>query len=266
MVKDKRGPTTRLILGLIVVLLAGAAIGVAIATTGAGAHRSTRASSTRPSTHAPGSRVAGPLGVPGNWKLVFDDEFDGSSLNRGVWNAHDGWRDQNAVTDHLGNIAVRNGHLILTLAATDSGAEIGSRHFGLEVGEFAQARIDFAGSGSTVYNWPAFWASGRHWPQGGENDIAEGFGALTVNYHSPTLTHVTGQVPGDWAGGFHVYGIYRGRRYSRVYWDGKLVRTYSTDDDGEPETLLLTLGAGHHIVTGAAGAMVVDYVRAWAPA
>jgi hypothetical protein len=299
MVKEKRGRTTRLILGLLVVAVVVAASAAALlasrsgtptraparpvqtapstspsptttlpatatspnATTTSPAVTSSPSTTTTPVKHAPK-----PLGVRGRWKLVFSDGFQGSSLNRNVWNAHNGWTDQNAVSDSSGNVTVRDGHAILTLVSDSSGAELGTRHFALKVGEFAQARIKFAGSGHTIYNWPAFWASGPDWPHGGENDIAEGFGALTVNYHSPTITRATGPVPGDWAGHFHTYGIYRGRTDSRVYWGGKLVRTYRTDDDGQPETLLLTLGAGDEIRTGAAGAMIVDYVRAWRPA
>jgi hypothetical protein len=204
-----------------------------------------------------------PLGMHGSWKLVFSESFDGNSLNHKIWNAHNGWTNQNGVTDSAGNVAVRNGRAILTLASDSSGAELGTLHFSLKVGDFAQARIEFAGNGHTVYNWPAFWASGPDWPQAGENDVAEGFGALTINYHSPSMVEHSGAIPGDWAGRFHTYGIYRGRTYSSVYWDGKLVRTYRTYDDGQPETLLLTLGAGNEIRTGPAGAMIVDYVRAW---
>jgi hypothetical protein len=296
MVKDKSGRTTRLILGLMVVavVVAASAAGLLasrsgtrtpvpkrppktipstarsptatleatttapIATTTAAALSSPPSTTTTPVKHAPV-----PLGVHGPWKLVFSESFDGSSLNRGVWNAHDGWTDQNAVSDSIGNVRVSDGHAVLTLASSSSGAELGTRHFSLKVGEFAEARIRFAGNGRTIYNWPAFWASGPDWPQGGENDIAEGFGALTINYHSPALVEHSGAIPGEWAGRFHVYGIYRGRSYSSVYWDGKLVRAYRTDDDGQPETLLLTLGAGDQIRTGAAGAMIVDYVRAW---
>jgi beta-glucanase (GH16 family) len=300
MVKDKRGRTIRLILGLLVVAVVIAASAAALLASRSGTKTrvpgsAQTAPSTSPSpsptttlpatttsptapttapavigspraTKAPVKHAPVPLGVRGSWKLVFSESFDGTSLNRNVWNTHNGWTDQNAVSDSSANVTVRNGHAILTLASDSSGAEIGTRHFALKVGEFAQARVKFAGSGQTIYNWPAWWASGPDWPHGGENDIAEGFSALTVNYHSPTITRVTGSVPGDWAGRFHTYGIYRGRTESRVYWDGKLVRTYRTDDDGEPETLLFTLGAGKEIRTGAAGAMVVDYVRAWRPA
>src|SRR5579875_1917143 len=248
MVRQVRALRVALILGLVLVVTAGAAFGYRTATT------------------SPGGVSSGPLGVPGKWKLAFDSEFDGTALNRGIWNAHDGWTNQNGVTDHLGDVAVRNGQVILTLASHTPGAAIATRHFRFRVGDYAEARIRFAGNGQAIYNWPAWWSSGPNWPQGGENDIAEGFGALTVNYHSPSITHSLGPIPGDWADQFHTYGIYRGRFYSRVYWDGKLIQTYRTDDNGAPQTLLLTLGAGNTVRTGAAGAMVVDYVRVWAPA
>ena len=207
-----------------------------------------------------------PDGIAGHWRLAFDDEFNGSSLNLSTWNPHNGWTNQNDVTDHLRNITVRHGHAIFKLASATSGAEIGTNHFSLRVGEYAEARIKFAGDGQIVYNWPAWWVSGPRWPAAGENDIAEGLGDLTINYHSPLGGVEMGTVGGVWARGFHTYGIYRGRSVSRVYWDGRLVRTYRTHDDGQPQMLLLTMGAANIIRTGAAGEMVVDYVRAWQPA
>jgi hypothetical protein len=161
---------------------------------------------------------------------------------------------------------VAGGDAILTLASSTSGAEIGTNTYVLAVGDYAEARIEFAGSGTSIYDWPAWWASGPNWPAAGENDIAEGLGTLTVNYHSPTGAHNQGTVPGDWAGSFHTYGIYRGASYSDVYWDGKLVKSYATDDNGQPEELILTMGAANTLEFGLAGQMLVDYVRVWAPA
>lgn len=218
------------------------------------------------SSSAFAARSHNPVGVAGQWRMVFDDEFNGTALNTTVWNPHNGWTDQNDVTDHLSNITVRGGHAIFRLASPTSGAEIGTNDFSLRVGEYAEARIKFAGAGQTIYNWPAWWVSGPEWPAAGENDIAEGLGSLTVNYHSPLGGLETGTVPGVWARGFHTYGIYRGRFFSRIYWDGKLVRTYPTHDDGQPQMLLLTMGAANIIRTGPGGEMVVDYVRAWEPA
>ncbi|HWD69334.1 MAG TPA: glycoside hydrolase family 16 protein [Solirubrobacteraceae bacterium] len=264
MVQNKPGRTTRLIVSLIVVLVVGAAVGVAISTRSNAPEPAARGKPPPTVSHAQLEQEPQPLGVPGPWKLVFNDGFAGRSLNRSKWDAHNGWSDQNGVSDSLGNVRVRNGHAILTLASDSSGAELGTRHFALRVGEFAEARVRFAGRGQTIYNWPAWWLSGPDWPAGGENDIAEGFGALTVNYHSSSLTEHSGPVSGDWANHFHVFGIYRARNFSRVYWDGRLRETYRTDDDGRPQTLLLTLGAGNKLRTGPAGAMIVDFVRAWA--
>lgn len=291
MVKNKRGRTRRLVLSLIVVVAIGAVVGIAISTHSSAPGPSMHATLPPPmSTTTPNSTTSGtgtqpsgttapaptvttgvghepqPLGVGGRWKLIFSDGFNGHSLNQQKWNAHNGWTNQNGVSDSIDNVQVRNGDAILTLASPSSGAELGTRTFALRVGEFAQARIKFAGNGRTIYNWPAWWLSGPDWPLGGESDIAEGFGALTANYHSPSATIHSGPVAGDWANHFHTFGIYRARYFARIYWDGKVIGAYNTHDDGAPETLLLTLGASNQIKTGAAGAMVVDYVRAWVPA
>ena len=235
--------------------------------TAAGASGATPRRQSRIAAH---SSARTPLGVPGQWRLVFDDEFNGDALNQDTWDARNGWTDQNNVTDHLSNISVGGGDLVMRLASADSGAELATNHFSLAVGEYAQARIRFAGDGGRIDNWPAWWISGPNWPSGGENDIAEGLGgSLTINYHSPAGTLNTGSVRGVWADGFHTYGVYRGALYSRVFWDGRLVRTYRTDDDGAPELLIFTMGYGRDgstAYTGASGEMVVDYVRAWAHA
>jgi beta-glucanase (GH16 family) len=198
--------------------------------------------------------------------MIFDDEFNGTALNTNVWSNHNGWTNQNNVTDYAGNVAESNGNLILTLASSTSGAAIGSNQNYLAVGDFAEARVYFPGSGTTIYNWPAWWVSGPNWPAAGESDIAEGLGTLTVNYHSPSGAHNTGTVSGTWSNAFHTYGIYRGSNYCNVYWDGQLVRHYTTDDNGGAENLIFTIGAANTLQFGAAGQVKVDYVRVWAPA
>jgi hypothetical protein len=211
-----------------------------------------------------------PLGVPGTWTLVFDDEFNGTSLDTSKWGALNG-DHMNNVTTYASNVAVSGGNLILTLASSSSGAAVcsgpdcgaGSGAYLLPVGSYAEARILFPGNGSTIYNWPAWWASGPSWPDAGENDIAEGLGTLTVNYHSPTGAHNHGTIPGVWSNAFHVYGLYRKASSSDVYYDGKLVMSYATDDNGLPEDLLVNVGAGNQAVYGAGSQVLVEYVRAW---
>ena len=206
--------------------------------------------------------VGGPKGI--RWRLKFRDEFRGTSLNRAKWSNQDGGH-MNNVTTHASNVAVRGGLCSLTLASRTSGAEICTTRYLLPVGGYAEARMLFPGSGRAVSNWPAWWASGPDWPNNGENDIAEGLGTMTVNYHSASGSHNHGTVEGHWAGNFHVYGLWRGRGRSSVYFNGKLVKTYATDDRGGGQNLIANVGSGNRGVYGAGCAVKLDYVRAWQP-
>ncbi len=210
-----------------------------------------------------------PDGRSGAWTRVFDDELSGTSINTHNWTVLNGYTNQNSVTTSSRNISVDGGCAILTLASSDSGAEMRTSRFALKVGEFAEARIQFAGSGTKVYDWPAFWSAGPGWPATGEQDIFEGSdGTATVNYHFLNSQGRAAQagpftIRGNWAGAFHIYGIYHGSRYCYVYWDGKLVKRYPTDDTGGGEGLIFTEGSNDPLVTGAASDMLVDYVRVW---
>jgi len=219
--------------------------------------------------------IPGPLGVAGQWGLSFDDEFSGTSLDTSRWSAMEG-ASMNNVTAHSGNVAVRDGYLWLTAASSTSGAYVSSAPFDigggkgylLPVGSYAEARVRFPGNGTAIYNWPAWWTgSGPAWPAGGEHDIAEGLGTLTVNYHDARGGHNQDPIPGSWSNQFHVYGIYRAADHADVYWDGKLVRSYPTGDNGAGQALLLNVGVnspnGSISAFGTASQVRVDYVRAW---
>jgi beta-glucanase (GH16 family) len=202
--------------------------------------------------------------------MIFDDEFNDTSLNSSAWDDHSGYTNQNDVTDSSSNLSVGSGDLTLTLANANSGEAIETTTAALDIGDYAEARIDFAGNGASIYNWPAFWAAGPGWPASGEQDVFEGLGTATVNYHYAVDGNNTQagpfDIPGTWSNGFHTYGVYRGTNYCDVYWDGKLVKSYSTHDNGDPEYLILEIGAANTLSFGVEGQMVVDYTRLWAPA
>jgi hypothetical protein len=230
----------------------------------------TTASSPLPLSPSPTAAPV-PLGVPGSWTLAFNDEFSGTGLDLTKWSPMNG-RRMNNVTTSGSNVAVSGGNLILTLASATSGAFISTSHsdgagvgYQLPVGAYAEARVFFPGDGRTIYNWPGWWTSGPNWPDAGEHDIAEGLESLTVNYHSPSGAHNQGSVPGTWSNAFHTYGLHRKATSADVYWDGVLVKSYPTDDNGAGQSLLLNVGSHSSggNVFGAAGQVRVDYVRVW---
>ena len=217
-----------------------------------------------------------PLGVPGAWTLAFADEFNGTSLDTSKWSSN--WFGDGGKMNNLGtytrNVSVSDGELRLQLAdenGTTTGALIhtgySSGRYQLPVGGYSEARVYFPGSSEqNIYNWPAWWTSGPSWPSAGEHDVAEGLGGkLTVNYHGTSNSGNYGTPTGTWHNTFHTYGVHRKATSADVYWDGKLVESYPTGDNSAGQELILNVGksSSRTPITGAAGAMRVDYVRAW---
>lgn len=137
-------------------------------------------------------------GTNGTWQIVWNDEFDGNSLDLTKWNTDDSWgRDQcfgggngeaQCYTDNAENISVNGGHLTLTAQPADGLAQGRS---------YTSGRIQSSGKGDFTYGkfearmkfpiasgaWPAFWMlptaptayalNGQDWPRSGEIDIIE---------------------------------------------------------------------------------------------
>jgi hypothetical protein len=214
--------------------------------------------------------------VPGNWTLKFQDEFNGPALDTTKWATS--WfkgGTMNNVATSASNVSIVDGQLHLKLSSSTLGALVSTNNWdtakpGYEFTTgYVEARIFFPGTGWATgtdgcYNWPAFWTNGHRWPTDGENDIAEVLsGKMTVNYHSASGAHNQGAVPGAWCGSYHTYGLHRKAGSADVYFDGVKVKSYSTDDSGQPQYIILNVGRSGTAVTGDASAVKVDYVRAW---
>jgi hypothetical protein len=222
-----------------------------------------------PTAPAVPAATAGPPGNPATWNLVFDDEFNGSSLDTTKWSTSwfNGGQMNNTSTSPA-NVAVAGGNLILTLSSATVGALVStnpgggaSTGFQFTYG-YTEARILFSGSSSTCNDWPAFWTDGQSWPQDGEIDIAEGLGTLTSNYHSNAGASNSNTVPGSWCGSWHTYGVDREPGINTIYWDGQIIRSYATDDNGAPQYLIFNIGSGEGSYV-AGDTLQVDYVHVW---
>ncbi|WP_457946451.1 glycoside hydrolase family 16 protein [Pseudarthrobacter sp. alpha12b] len=222
------------------------------------------------------SKETGPLGPPGQWQLVLDEEFN--SLNTALWTPY--WfRDchpgstKNGVKTCSSNVKVENGNAVLQLSDSESGALLSTNpkdgvkgHVGFQYTTgYVEARIYFPGTCSGgIYNWPAWWTTGQKFPSSGEVDIAEPLaGNMTTVYHSSGGDSGKG-ILGCWAGGYHTYGVHRKAGVNDIYYDGRRVSSYSTQDGNAPHYLILNVGLNPDQRTfGGAGAIKVDWVRAW---
>jgi hypothetical protein len=251
---------------------------------------STTTSSTTTSGPQPASGIPHPGG--GSWTPTFDDEFNGTALNTAVWGYYPGGSSgNNNLTSDPALVTESGGFLNLSVSGSDGGmvtsgwaedfakttTEGASKGYALPVGGYVEARIKFEGSGSTIYGWPAFWASRRlSWPQSGEFDIAEGYdGLLGPGYWQGTSKATAFGTSGPKAsfpaaGTFHTYAVYRGASVADFYYDGTLQWSEPTHDNGTPASIFLETGSGDtnginaQPQPNASGiSMQVDYVRAW---
>ena len=220
---------------------------------------------------ASAAATAMPSGPTGTFTLAFEDTFTGTALNTSNWTALQG-ASINNVSTSASAISVSGGYLRVAYGgAVNSNPASGyagpsSGPILAANGSCCEASINFPGpgSGGQVYNWPAWWADATNWPAGGEEDIAEGLGNLTaLNYHSPSGANNGPAPSGNWANSFHTYTLVRNSNSASVWWDGVLMRTVSTNDNGANQALIINVGSGN---TGSSSAVVlVDYVRMWTP-
>lgn len=220
-----------------------------------------------------------PDGPAGNWKLVWSDEFNGTSLDTSKWYVFNGV-NRNGTPMYASNVSESNGNLNLALPTASSGSSIASANqFGdnaapsngyrMKVGDVVESRILFPAANGKVANWPSIWFFGGPNTSGpGEIDLFEGLGGgATCNYHPPSGSATINNIPGSVAGSWHTYTLVRHATSFDAYVDGQHFLTQPTSDDGSSMSVILVNAAGQYGGPVTPGATVqVDYVRAWSPA
>jgi beta-glucanase (GH16 family) len=185
-----------------------------------------------------------PEGERAGWKLVWQDEFNGDTLDLNNWTfdlGANGWgnAELEEYTNHTDNVRVENGNLIIE-ARQDETAQYG----------YSSARIKTQDLQAWQYGrvegrlklpqgqgiWPAFWMLGNDisttamWPNCGEIDIMEFIGkepnSIYNTAHGPGYSGAKGlgshtDLPqGSLQNDFHVYAI---------EWESTEIRWYIDD-------------------------------------
>jgi len=225
--------------------------------------------------------VPNPTGPSGSWTQVFGDDFDYTGApDPTKWASLNGYAiNGTSCLGAAGNSTVAGGILYLTVASATSGAYLSSNPldgagvngWAMPVGGCVEARIYSPGPDSAhPWNWGVIFASGQDWPANGEADFWEINGSgPSVNYHYYSGGNQQSgpfNPSGNWANAWHTSTLVRTASTVEFWWDGALVKTWTTDDSGGAWSILPLNGAGNTSAYGIGYAAQIDYVYGWVPA
>jgi Glycosyl hydrolases family 16/CARDB len=197
--------------------------------------------------------------IDSSYNLIFDDEFNGTSLDQSKWTPNwfgatassitpPGTGVETAAYDPA-QITVSGGYLHLTAISnpiTINGANYPYRTGAMNTNSgkfqftygYAEARIYVPAAGTQIANWPAWWMDGQNWPTDGEIDVLEGLaGTAQWHFHNPS------GAPGGDAGpgytGWHVFAMLWQPGSVTYYYDGVQVGRLTSGITASPMYLVL---------------------------
>ncbi|MDX1463228.1 MAG: glycoside hydrolase family 16 protein [Marinirhabdus sp.] len=244
--------------------------------------------------------ILGVLGACSNQpELLFEDNFDGTSLNENHWNYElgdgcpdlCGWGNNERQVYTKKNVQVANGNLIIRTAINDSIYTSG-RITTKDKIEFTYGTIEIRAKLATGNGiWPAIWMLGANieevgWPKCGEIDIMEYVGkephVIHTSLHTAAsfgnTTNTATTTIEDIENGFHIFKAHWTENNIQFYIDDDLVYTFQpkTKNDNTwpfhaPFFLLLNTAVGGNFGgpevddTIFPQEFIIDYVRVYKP-
>ena len=246
------------------------------------------ASSAGPTPASSAGRTPMPTGVPGDWTLKFDGEFNGTGLDTAHWST--GWfgsgitppvNSQEEDCYDPAQVAESDGALDLTLIQKSEDCGISDSQYATGLvstkGKFSftygfiEARVwlpSVPGNPGEAADWPGVWLDGQNWPEDGEIDIAEGLGGrVCAHFHGPAdpqgigAGNGTGCPGGTYTDGWHTFAANWEPGIITYYYDGVDIGSITSGVTSAPMFVVLDYAAGHPFQAPAT--MKINYVRVW---
>ncbi len=241
-----------------------------------------------------------PSGPSGKWNLVFEDNFEGTSLDTKKWNYNYPWGHTHNHRAYMidSMVTVVNGQLQIKAIdqrnpAAPAGTDKWADQFGYLSFDYTSGAINsnskfnfqygyLEGSfkaPATLGTWPAFWTLNANgaWPP--EIDVLEIPSARTQHHYYYHYTNSSGAQASfgtsnsgpDKSAAFHTYGVEWGPTYMKFYFDGKLLNSYTGHTEcnqGIDMYIIINLAVGGWAGDPPAGAVfpcyyMCDWVRVW---
>ena len=270
------------------ILVIAAAVITALRLLPASSAGPTPASSAGPTPASSAGPTPMPTGVPGDWTLKFDGEFNGTGLDTAHWST--GWfgsgitppvNSQEEDCYDPAQVAESDGALDLTLIQKSEDCGISDSQYATGLvstkGKFSftygfiEARVwlpSVPGNPGEAADWPGVWLDGQNWPEDGEIDIAEGLGGrVCAHFHGPAdpqgigAGNGTGCPGGTYTDGWHTFAANWEPGIITYYYDGVDIGSVTSGVTSAPMFVVLDYAAGHPFQAPAT--MKINYVRVW---
>lgn len=229
---------------------------------------------------------AQPFVVAGDWRLVLNEEFNGSALNTRIWQPNWFGHSLTSVTQYINSeegqcfdpaqLKVGDGELAISAiekVCPDTAGE--SAGLGVTSGMInsyprftftygvAEARIWVNGPDEThCNNWVSFWLNGMPVDGRQEYDVAECLEG-SLNFHLNPQNVYGGSNSGPISGGWHVFSIDWEPSGATVWYDQAQVGTITDNVYTEPMYIIVENAVRDNPSTVLPDTMRIDYIRVW---